>query len=411
MVTVNMWIWGAGPLAKEFIEREINAFNRNIPDVQVEVSLISWRDAWESIVKAANEQKGPDILQIGSTWNATLADLGVLKDITQEVSDAGLMGEVFAPAAWTSCRFPKVGGLSSLPWFLDIRAIYYRQDILGKLGMSADNLVDWTSFDEACENIKGYKKDGKEIGVFGVSGQGDAMLLQNIAPWLWGAGGDFLTSDGRQAAFNEKEALNGIEFYISLISKGYIPLSALKLKTEDINIGFFSKKGDYAIAAPGPLDPGLLDPTNPLYSAEVSENCMSSCFPAGPAGRFVFCGGSNLAITSFAQHPRGAWEFIKFLTSRESQSSYPLLLNMFPSLLESFEAVFMEDIPRLRGLKNAWEYGRAFPNVAAWGAIESLLVESFGRIFARAQEGIYDMFLVRQDLDRAALDVNDLLAR
>ncbi len=410
MVTINMWIWGGERLGKQFIEREINAFNREVPDVKIEITLIPWRDAWESIVKAANEQKGPDILQIGSTWNATLADLGVLKDITDAVSDAGLMGEVFAPVAWTNCRFPNSGGISSLPWFLDIRAIYYNQDILRKLGMSADNLVDWMSFKEACENIKGYKKDGEEIGVFGVSGQSDAMLLQNIAPWIWGAGGDFLTSDGKNAAFNEKSALNGIEFYISLIREGYIPLSALKLRTEDISEGLFLK-GDYAIAVPGPLDIALFDPNSPLYSVEIAENCMSSCFPAGPAGRFVFCGGSNLAITSFSEHSRGAWEFIKFLTSHESQNSYPLLLNMFPALLESFEAVFIEDIPRLRGLRNAWEYGRAFPNVAAWGAIETLLVECFGGIFTRAQEGIYDMLLVRQDLDRAALDVDDLLAR
>ncbi|MFH1238946.1 MAG: extracellular solute-binding protein [bacterium] len=410
MVTINMWVWGTESIAEEKVKLEATIFRKMFPDIEIKISLISWHDAWDSIMNAANEAKGPDILQVGSTWNATLAYLGVIKDLTREFKDSNLAEDIFVPAACVSCHFPNSAQVSSVPWFVDIRAMYYRKDIFEKLGMSADNLYDWTSFKQTCDTIAKFKQEEKSIEVLAVSGQQEALLLQNIAPWIWAAGGDFLTPDGIRAACNTQEVLDGLEFYISLISKGYIPLSILRLNEYEINERFFIK-GAYAMAIPGPLtDWNVLDPNSSIYAEEVTKYCIPCMFPEGPAGRFTFCGGSNLAITSFSRYPREAWEFIKFLVSYESQNRYARG-NKFPSLLESFDSLFMKEELELGTLIKSWKYGRSFPNVASWGSIESLLIQCFGKIFARVQEGDYDMTKIRTDLDQAALDVDSLLAR
>ncbi|MFH1238945.1 MAG: extracellular solute-binding protein, partial [bacterium] len=381
MVTLNMWIWGAGEACEQLFKREIRAFNIKSPDVVIRPTLIPWRDAWDNIIKVAHAEEGPDVLQIGSTWNGTLAALGVLKNITREVKEADITKDMFASAAWTSCCFPGTEEISSLPWFIDLRAIYYRIDIFRELNILPEELDTWTSFERACGKINGFKKGAKEVGVLGVSGQTDALLLHNIAPWIWGAGGDFLSLDGKRAVFNSRKVIEALEFYTSLVAKGYIPLSALRLSTEDVGRIFFDK-GGYVMSIPGPLGASTaLDPTNPGYRADIAGMCLPALFPSGEAGKFIFFGGSNLAITSFSRHPQEAWEFIKFLVSYESQASYPLLLNMFPGLMEAFNAVFIQDAPELRGLKSAWKYGRSFPNVASWGSIESLLIQCFGKIF------------------------------
>ncbi|MFH1238811.1 MAG: extracellular solute-binding protein [bacterium] len=417
MATINMWIWGGGTAGKHLVREEVRAFQKDCsgifqkdhPGIDVEITLIPWQNAWESIMSAANERKGPDILQVGSTWNATLADLGVLKDITQEVENYGVRRDNFVPACWSSCLFPGSDRVTSLPWFADIRAMYYRKDIFQKLDLSADNLDNWNSFDQLCKTLKEYKKGNERLGVLGVSGQKESLLIHNIAPWIWGAGGDFLTPDGHKAAFNHGEALNGIYFYLNLVCEGYIPHAALKLDSFEVARSFFNK-GEYCMAIPGPAS-GFLDTSHPEYNALLGESCASALFPKGEAGRFIFCGGSNLGITSFAEHPKEAWEFIRFLTSYDSQSRYPKILNMFPSLAESFDSVFSDETTIWKGFENAWKYGRAFPNVPAWGAIESLLIECFARIFARIQEKNYNLDLGREDLDKAAGEVDDLLAR
>jgi multiple sugar transport system substrate-binding protein len=411
MVTLNMWVWGGGTGAKALIKNEAKTFQVHNPGIEVEVTLISWQEAWDSIMTAANEEKGPDILQVGSTWNATLADLGVLKDITREAETSGIRSDHFVPACWSSCLFPGTNRITSLPWFADIRAMYYRKDIFNEFSLSADNLDNWAIFQQTCKTLKDFKKNDKTMEVLGVSGQKETLLLHNIAPWIWGAGGNFLTPDGKNAAFNRGEALNGIYFYLNLAMEKYIPISSLGVYTFEVSRRFFTQ-GDYSMSIPGPLsDSSFLDPGHPEYNALVAEHCAPSLFPAGESGRFTFCGGSNLGITSFTSHPKEAWELIKFLTSYDSQSRYPKILNMFPSLAESFDSVFNDETTVWKGFENAWKYGRAFPNVPAWGAIESLLIECFSHIFARIQEGNYNMDLVREDLDKAAGEVEDLLAR
>jgi multiple sugar transport system substrate-binding protein len=411
MVTINMWIlWGGGLFSRDTIDREIGYFRKISPEINVEVTLIRWSGAWENILSAANEEKGPDILQIGSTWNATLAYLGVLKDISRECNEADISGDVFVPAAWSSCQVPGSGQISSVPWFVDIRSMYYREDIFKKLDMSGANLYDWTSLKEACQGIADFKAEGNLIDVLGVAGKQELLLVQSLAPWIWGAGGDFLTPDGKKAAFNSLEAVTGLEFYISLIAEGFIPLSALRVFNDQVYSNFFSQ-GLYATAIPGPVgDWDPLDPNSPTYVEEITPHCKPVLFPEGPAGRFVFCGGSNLAITSFSKHQQEAWEFIKFLLSHESQARYDRG-NKFPSRLESFEAVFTDEKSRKDKFKESWKYGKSFPNIASWGAVESLLIECYGKIFARISEGDHDIFKVRTDLDKTALDVDSLLAR
>ncbi len=409
--SLKMWMWpaGRGGRGKQFIEREIREFQKSYP-LKVEVEIIPWQEYWDRIKDLTKEENGPDILQIGSTWNATLASAGVIYDLTNTVIDL-MGGQIFIPAAWGSCHFPGSARVSSLPWFVDIRAIYYRRDVFSHAGVPVHELETWKSFESACVKLKDTEFKGKKIEVLGVSGQKETLLVHNVAPWIWGAGGDFLTTDEKQAAFNSEASLRGIEYYIGLASKGYIPSSALARGTEEIAKGFFMD-GDYAMSIPGILGaPSPLDPNNPDYVPEVGENCVASLFPAGPAGRFVFCGGSNLAVNNASKKAPEAIELIKFLISYESQTRCVKALNMLPSLMEAFDAVFLADEPRQRGLKNSWRFGRAFPNVAAWGEIERLLMECFGKIFARVQKGNYSFSLVKADLDLTAEEVNTLLAK
>ncbi|MFH1783568.1 MAG: extracellular solute-binding protein [bacterium] len=405
MIPLEVWIWGIGPTTDRLMKEEIGTFKQEHSDIDVNVVLLPWREVWGRIVRAANEQAGPDIVQIGSTWNATLAHLGVLEDLTAQIHESTLTEGAFMPAAWSSCHFPGSESISSLPWVVDIRALYYRQDIFKKFSIDPRNLDTWQSFAKTCRDFKSLLEEDESIGVLGVSGQQDAILLHNVAPWIWGAGGDFISPDGKQAVFNSKEAVEGLEFYASLMENGYIPGEALKLNTEDINNMFFSR-GKYVMSIPGPFNAyNLRDPRDSFYTSDFAEHCIPEIFPRGPRGRFVFCGGSNLAVTSFSKHPSEAWEFVSFMVSSESQEV------RIPGLLDSLGGFFTQHNNAWKNLKDAWKYGKAFPNIASWAAIEALLIECFGKIFARFQGGNYSSAMIKNELDYAAYDAENLLKR
>ncbi len=420
MTTLNMWILPVTVQTKRLVSRQIAAFQEEFAGIEVRLEEISWVEAWDKIVALKDKKEGPDIIQIGSTWNASFAYLGILKDITDFVETIG-GGESFVPAAWTNCCFPEVNKkesafgetkrMSSLPWFVDIRTLYYRDDIFAQVGLTPMDLDIWDTFLEACRRVQGVKSRGGELAALGVSGQKETLLVHNIAPWIWGAGGDFISQDGKKAVFNSEAALKGIEFFLGLNSKGYISPESLKQSTEDVAYSF-CVKGDYVMAFSGAhCMPGLLDPNSASFSPEVGGYCKASLFPAGPAGRFVFCGGSNLAITSFCTQPQQAWNLIKFFVSFDSQNSYPKTINMLPSLLESFDAMFITDEVKSRVLKESWRFGRAFPNVPAWGEIELLLIDCFSKIWERIQKKQFDFWLVKKDIDEAAQKADELLAK
>ncbi|MFH1784651.1 MAG: extracellular solute-binding protein [bacterium] len=407
MTTLTMWAFGPQTM-RNAIEGEISFFNKDFPDISVSVHLIPWHKAWDTIVVAANEKQGPDILEVGSTWNGTLAYLGVLRDLTSEFSEAHINKDIFVPAAWKSCNFPGSKKISSIPWIIDIRALYYRKDIFSEIGLNNNVFNTWGSFEKACARIQENVKARSNLGVLGVPGHKAPLLLQNIAPWIWSAGGDFITPDGKHAAFTTEKAIEGIEFYIGLIGRGYIPSYSLKLDDHEITRQFFSE-GKYVMSIPGSLNQYSLQVLH--AESEVSQYCMSGLFPKGPDGRFAFCGGSNLAVTNFSKKPQEAWELIRFLTCRQSQNFYPYKVNKFPGLIASFEEFFRSKGEAWQGLRDSWKYGRAFPNIHTWGAVEALLVETFSRIFEYAREGIFNMAQIRDLLDEVVSDVDDLLER
>ena len=132
--SLKMWVWtiGQGEQGEVFIDKEIAEFQKICP-VKVNIEVVPWHGYWNKILRIPQEQDGPDVIQIGSTWNATLAQKGILREITQETADLGGVG-MFVPSSWPSCHFPASARISSLPWFVDIRPLYYRKDIFEAVG-------------------------------------------------------------------------------------------------------------------------------------------------------------------------------------------------------------------------------------------------------------------------------------
>jgi multiple sugar transport system substrate-binding protein len=420
MTTLKMWIMPLTMQTKQIVAREISTFQEEFAGIEVSVEVIPWSEAWFKIMNLAKEKEGPDIIQLGSTWNGSFASSGVLRDITEFVNTIG-GGTSFVPASWSSCLFPdrkktentleSPKRVSSVPWFADIRTLFYRADIFKDLDLGPVDLETWDSFLDVCQKTNGYVFNGKKMSAMGFSGQKEAMLVHNIAPWIWGAGGDFISPQGDKAIFNNETALSGIKFFLGLVEKGYIAESALTRSTEEVAQSF-CVSGDYVMSFSGAhCMPNLLDPNAPAFIPEISGNCVASLFPAGTAGRFVFCGGSNLAITSFSPHADEAWSLLRYFIGFDSQNRFPKSINMLPSLLESFDATFITDDPKDRALKESWRFGRAFPNVPVWGEIELVLIDYLARIWERIQKKQYDFSLVKKDLDEAAQKADELLAK
>lgn len=414
-VTLKMWFMPNGPQPQAALQAEINAFNKSYPDVNVELTLLDWGSAWSKITTAATSGIGPDILQLGTTWVAAVSSMGALLPLNDYVSEFG-GNKAFLAGAWATSGIRGSKTVTAIPWFVDTRAVYYRTDVFKKLGINPQEAFkNWSTFEAALAKIKAANLTigGTKIEPLGVPGKNDWNVPHNFAPWIWEAGGDFLTPDAKHAAIDQPASVAGILEYTRLVQKGYVPRSALELNTSQVESNFMN--GMYAVTFSGPwlvkimATPPEQGGTNNTITA---KNYAVAQFPSGPKGRHVFFGGSNLSIFKNTKHPKEAIALVKYLTSAESEARYCEATGMLPARTSALDAAYIKNNPNLLAFKQQAAYGRAYPAIPAWGAVENALVKRLGIVWDRVAGvyGPYNEDAIKQELKDTANELNSILA-
>ncbi|MDD5354428.1 MAG: extracellular solute-binding protein [bacterium] len=403
---INVWLMQEHEYL--FKNTVIPEFQQQHPDIDIILTTTSWHFLWDKVVMFSKRKQGPDVLQIGSTWNGVLAEIGALKDITENLVSIGGL-DIFINEAAKTCVFPGTGRVASVPWYLDARALFYRQEILDIQGFTAHDLGTFEGLEKVSAAVHNFKAGDKTIAAFGLSGQKDAQLIHSLSPWIWNNGGDFMTPDGKKVSFNSPAALTGLDAYFRFINT-YCDKASIMQGYETFLENFF-RKGNSCLAYTGPwVNNTYLNPQHEFYN-RFSQHIEATLMPGGPGGRFTFLGGSNLAISEFSRRPDEAWELIKFLTQLPVQERFCATNHQLPSLTASYKNKGGIDNTPQKIFRNAVQHGRTFPNNANWAQIEDILIEYIHRLLFSIAEGIYTAELMQESIQEAAVKSNALLAQ
>jgi multiple sugar transport system substrate-binding protein len=362
------------------LEEILAGFEKENPGIRVKVTSVDWGAAWTKITTAATSRDVPDIVQLGSTWVGAISGMGALADLKDKAAEIG-GSSGFVPVAWQSSGLRGSGQVTSIPWFVDARAVFYRTDVFKKLGLTEKDLNTWDSFVKTLQKIKtaNLTIDGVKIVPLGMAGKNDWNVIHNLAPWIWAAGGDFIAPDLKTSVVNSPAALKGVMFYISLVEKGFVPLEYLELNSAQVSSNF--NQGACAVEFDGPYEVKTL--TTPpqqggSFGSVASKNFGVAPYPVGPARRSTFVGGSNLAIFNASKHQDAAWKVIKYLMRKEPQLAYAKATGFLPSRVEVFNDTYFSADPKRRVFKEALKYGNTYPCIASWGVLEPILTRRFG---------------------------------
>jgi multiple sugar transport system substrate-binding protein len=389
------------------MQKELSLFRKENPGYDVKLTVHPWHFAWDQLIAVAKRKDygdPPDVVQIGGTWNATLAALGALSDLTDYLDDIERT-DIVRPV-WNYCYEPTRTKVYSLPWFLDARVLYYRQDILQELSLTSEDLGTWKGFREACERLHNSKLGKRYFGL-PLQGQKEGILIHDLAPWIWGAGGNFLSSDRHFAQFNDPSALKGIDFYCRMMVDHLIPLLGRdRFYTGD----FFSGQFAFQLSGVWPIN-SFLNPKYPYYQPDVARHYGIAVFPSGPAGQVTFLGGSNLGIVSNSQHPHAAWKLIKFLTGGPSQVRHSRQIGMLPSRYSALEELLSTAPVRVAEVfRHSLRVARTLPCAATLGTIERIMGRTSQKLLAAVREGRYDDALLTQEMAAAAKEADYILS-
>ena len=398
------------------LEQILERFKAANPDIDVQVEILDWGNALDRITKAANSGIGPDVFQIGTTYTASLTDQGGLLALDADVKAAG-GDSVFVPAVRSYMKPIYADSITSMPWFVDVRPIYYRTDVFSKLGLDpAQVFATWDSYSAGLHRIKDARLniEGQKMEAVGLAGKNDWNVVHNIYPWVVGNGGGIINDLGDSVLLDDERSIQGVLTFLKLIREGLSPKSYLEKSTAQVSAEF--DQGRIATWQETTSKLVYLERPSEMGGAGTStaaRNFASALPPAGPAGRKLFIGGSNLAIFKSSKNQEAARKLVAFLTTDTGAVlDFCKASGMAPALIKVYESNYFQADPNRRLYKDLALAGVAYPAVPYWGTLEtSILNTRFGNIFdiASEAEAPFSEAAVRTEMQEAAKQARALI--
>jgi len=331
---------------------------------QVRLTVLSWDQAWAELVKVALYGHGPDVSEIGSTWIGNLSAMSALRPFsTSELYQMG-GAQSFVSANWLSGVVQDDAKTYALPWLADTRVIYYHRRLLEQAGLDAD-----TAFDTPAHLLQTVQRlQSGDISPWAMCTTTPLRVLHEAASWVWSAGGDFASTDGRQVLFDQPAARAGLKAYFELGQYLTPELHGLDGTRADESFWL----GRVAAVLSMPL---VYLAERGKRPAEVQE------WGVAPVLGVPFVGGSNLVLWQHSRQPQAALQLIRWLTLPQTQNAYNLSSGLLPVRLESLTSPEFVDDPNLARVAQGLQRGRSFPSIRLWGLIEDKLALALSQIW------------------------------
>lgn len=332
--------------------------------IHVNLRLLSWDTAWKDLVKVALYGDGPDVSEVGSTWLSDLIAMNALHIFAPDEIHAIGKAEDFLPAAWHSCQLAGSPEVYAIPWLVGARLIVYHRALLRQAGV--DEASAFATAGNCAQTLRALQGHGVAAAWSVPTGRTHTTLL-NAASWVWAAGGDFLSADGKHTLIAQPEALMGLRNYFALgqfIGEPVRQLNALEPES------WFLHHADTGAIISGPW---LF---NQLTAAQRAE--IGLALPPGPP----LLGGSHLVLWKHNRKQDAALKLIRFLTQPENQINYAQRVGLLPANVEALHDQTFEADPLWSAAAEAVQVGRAAPVQRAWAMMEDRLATEFAAVWA-----------------------------
>ncbi|MBV2155899.1 extracellular solute-binding protein [Kitasatospora sp. SUK 42] len=320
--TLQVWLYNeAGNAAKEaVVTKAVDEFQASHQGVTVKVSYID-TDASARAAKmkgAFNDpNSAPDLVEFGNTDLPGYVAAGGLAEIGPDLEKWKDKGDLDPVIAQTTMVDGKTYGL---PWWVAVRALYYRTDLFTAAGLNPP-----TSYDELVAATQ--KLHAANPDTFGIAVGGKYTF--GALPFVWDAGGDIATKDGAKfkAAIDSPASQAGIKRYTDLFGPDGCPAQQCADLTGGKTVDLFAA-GKSAMALLPNSSRSKVD------AGAVKGKYGVVPLPGEKAGSIApaFAGGNNLGVMKAAKHRTLAVEFAELLASPAYQEKMYDAMGNLPTL-------------------------------------------------------------------------------
>ncbi|MEW1699604.1 extracellular solute-binding protein [Streptomyces sp. NPDC093249] len=378
--TLTYWASNQGAsteVDKKVLQPELDRFEKKT-GIKVKLEVVPWSDLLNRILTATTSGQGPDVLNIGNTWSASLQAGGALLPWDAEKFEAIGGRDRFVESALGSTgatgRDPAAVPLYSMAY-----ALYYNKKMFKDAGITAPPAT-WDELVAAGKRIGG---DGRSA--IGVEGGNLANNVHQIFVLGKQHGADFFTPDGK-ADFTSEGAVAAVKQYVDLMATHKIVAPGNAEYAQNQSLSDFAKDRTAMVLW---QTPGTTFAAQGMGADEwgVAPAPVASGAPGPGRGVNSMVAGINLAVFKNTRNQPGALEFVKFMTSDEEQKTLNKAYGSIPPV-KSAQRDPAFDTPTVAVLKKTLATSAAaLPQVPEESQFETVVGTAVKELFAEAAAG------------------------
>ncbi len=362
---------------KKVLQPELDKFEKET-GIEVKLEVVPWSDLLNRILTATTSGQGPDVLNIGNTWSASLQAGGALLPWDEKNFEAIGGRDRFVESALGSTG-AQGQDPAAVPLYSMAYALYYNKKMFADAGIEKPP----ATWEELAETGKRLSRDG----TWGLGAEG-SNLSNNIHQVFVLAkqhGADFFTADGR-ADFTSDGAVAAVKQYIDLMAKDKIIAPGNAEYAQNQSLSDFAKDKTAMV---------LWQTASATFEAQGMDEDEWGVAPApvqsgkpGPGkATNSMVAGINMAVFKNTKNIDGAKKFVKFMTSDEEQ----VILNKAYGSIPPVKAAQQDpafSAPALTVLRDTLtDSATALPQVPEESQFETVVGTAVKELFADAAAG------------------------
>lgn len=264
-----------------------------------------------------------DVLNMDIVWVPKFAAAGWLMDLSARLPKEQLAKFVKGNIEGGQYQ----GRLYRIPTTSDAGVLYYRQDLLDKVGAQPPE-----TFEQMVNIAQNLQKQGDTRWGYLWQGKQYEGVSAMFVEILEGFGGFWANPDTLEVGLDKPEAIKAVDFLRSLIAKGISPRGVTTYGEEETRLLFQS--GASVFLRNWPYVWKLANQPDSKVESQIGIKAMIHA--QGQIGGSCL-GGWGLAMSTTTRHPEQAWRLIQYMTSEDTMKRFVLATGLIPSYQTLFK--------------------------------------------------------------------------
>ncbi len=358
-VTLRYAIWDKNQAPA--MEQISAAFEQTHPNIHVEVEVTPFADYWTKLEASVTGGSAPDIFWMNGPNLIKYASNGVIMALNDQIS-ADHVDLNNYPSSLVSL-YTYNGKHYALPKDFDTIALWYNKTLFDAAGVKyPDATWNWSTLEQAASKLTNPAK-----GIWGIAAQ--MTPQEGFYNTIFQNGGYILSPDKKTSGFDTPATIGGLKIWLDLIQQKSSPTMAQMTDTPPVSM---FESGKVAMLYAGSWN-AIEFAQNDYTKNKVDVTVL----PQGKVRATVIHGLGNV-IYANTQHPQEAWEFVKFLGSKEASEIQARTGTVIPAY-NNVQSVWVNAYPQFHVQAYIDELAYAVPypvskNTVAWNDVQNTIL-------------------------------------